>query len=95
MKILVAVKQVPDSETKVKIAADGKSLDPADVKWITSPYDEYALEEALRLKEAGLDLRSMHILRRDTTATIASLVCSDNAAAAAVLRDELVSEPPC
>ena len=49
---------------------------------------------ALRLKDAGLDLRSMHILRRDETATIASLVCSDNAAASAVLRDVLVSEPP-
>jgi electron transfer flavoprotein beta subunit len=52
MKILVALKQVPDTETKIKVAADGQSLDPADVKWITSPYDEYALEEALRLKEA-------------------------------------------
>ena len=52
MKILVALKQVPDTETKVKVAADGRSLDPADVKWITSPYDEYALEEAIRLKEA-------------------------------------------
>lgn len=52
MKILVALKQVPDTETKIKIAADGKSLDRADVKWITSPYDEYALEEGLRLKEA-------------------------------------------
>ena len=52
MKILVALKQVPDTETKIKIASDGKSLDPADIKWITSPYDEYALEEALRLKEA-------------------------------------------
>ena len=52
MKILVALKQVPDTETKIKIAPDGKSLDPADIKWITSPYDEYALEEALRLKEA-------------------------------------------
>ncbi|HEU4952475.1 MAG TPA: electron transfer flavoprotein subunit beta/FixA family protein [Holophagaceae bacterium] len=52
MKILVCLKQVPDTETKVKVAADGKSLDPSDVKWITSPYDEYALEEALRLKEA-------------------------------------------
>jgi electron transfer flavoprotein beta subunit len=52
MKILVALAQVPDTETKVKVAADGKSLDPADVKWITSPYDEYALEEALKLKEA-------------------------------------------
>ncbi|HET8716057.1 MAG TPA: electron transfer flavoprotein subunit beta/FixA family protein [Holophagaceae bacterium] len=52
MKILVCLKQVPDTETKVKVAADGKSLDPSDVKWITSPYDEYALEEALRLKES-------------------------------------------
>jgi len=37
----------------VKVAADGKSLDPSDVKWITGPYDEYALEEAIRIKEAG------------------------------------------
>jgi len=52
MKILVALKQVPDTETKIKVGADGRSLDPADVKWITSPYDEYALEEGLRLKES-------------------------------------------
>ncbi len=52
MKILVALKQVPDTETKIKVAADGRSLDPADVKWIISPYDEYALEEAIRIKEA-------------------------------------------
>ena len=39
MKILVAIKQVPDTETKIKVASDGRSLDPADVKWITSPYD--------------------------------------------------------
>ncbi len=52
MKILVALKQVPDTETKIKVAADGRSLDPADVKWITGPYDEYALEEAIRIKEA-------------------------------------------
>ena len=52
MKILVALKQVPDTETKIKVAADGRSLDPADVKWITNPYDEYALEEAVRIKEA-------------------------------------------
>ena len=52
MKILVALKQVPDTETRIKVAADGRSLDPADVKWIISPYDEYALEEAIRIKEA-------------------------------------------
>lgn len=47
---------------------------------------------ALRLKNAGLDLRSMHILRRDASTTTASLVCSDNARAAEVLRDVLVVE---
>jgi len=48
---------------------------------------------ALRLKDAGLDLRSMHILRREASSTTASLVCSDNALAAEVLRDVLVVEP--
>lgn len=52
MKILVSLKQVPDTEIKVKVAPDGKTIDPSDIKWITSPFDEYALEEALRLKEA-------------------------------------------
>ena len=51
MNSLVAVAYVPDTETKIKIAADGKSIDEADVKWIVSPYDEYALEEALKIKE--------------------------------------------
>jgi electron transfer flavoprotein beta subunit len=52
MNSLVAVAYVPDTETKIKIAADGTSIDEADVKWIVSPYDEYALEEALKTKEA-------------------------------------------
>lgn len=52
MKILVALKQVPDTETKIKIQPEGTALDLSDVKWVTSPYDEYALEEAMRLKES-------------------------------------------
>ncbi|GDX13087.1 electron transfer flavoprotein subunit beta [Acidobacteriota bacterium] len=52
MKILVALKQVPDTETKIKINSQGTALDLSDVKWVTSPYDEYALEEAMRLKES-------------------------------------------
>src|SRR5213592_3030871 len=51
MKIAVCIKRVPDSETRVKIAADGKSLDEAGVKFVLNPYDEFALEEALRRKE--------------------------------------------
>jgi electron transfer flavoprotein beta subunit len=53
MKILVCVKHVPDTETRVKIGADGRSLDETGVKMIISPYDEFALEEALRLREAA------------------------------------------
>jgi electron transfer flavoprotein beta subunit len=51
MKILVAVKQVPDTATPVKIGADPKSIDIAGITWIVSPYDEFAVEEALRIKE--------------------------------------------
>lgn len=49
---------------------------------------------AVRLKDAGLDLRSMHIVRRAGEFSIVSLVASDHAAAAAVLRDVLIGEPP-
>jgi len=52
MNSLVAIAYVPDTETKIRIAADGKSIDESDVKWIVSPYDEFALEEAIRTKEA-------------------------------------------
>ena len=51
MKILVAVKQVPDTATQVKIGADPRAIDTAGITWIVSPYDEYAVEEALRIKE--------------------------------------------
>src|SRR2546430_8821289 len=51
MKIAVCIKRVPDSETRVKIGSDGKSLDEAGVKFILNPYDEFAVEEALRRKE--------------------------------------------
>ena len=51
MKILVLVKQVPDTATQVKIGANPKAIDTAGVTWIVSPYDEFAVEEALRIKE--------------------------------------------
>jgi len=51
MKILVMVKQVPDTATQVKIGSDPRAIDTAGITWIVSPYDEYALEEALRIKE--------------------------------------------
>jgi len=53
VKIVVAIKQVPDTETKVVIAPDGRSIDESNVTWVVNPYDEYAVEEALKLKEAS------------------------------------------
>jgi electron transfer flavoprotein beta subunit len=51
MKIACCIKRVPDSETRVKIRSDGKSLDDAGVKFVLNPYDEFAVEEALQRKE--------------------------------------------
>ena len=51
MKIVVCIKQVPDTATQVKIAAGGKAIETAGITWIVSPYDEFAVEEALRIKE--------------------------------------------
>ncbi|MCB9030546.1 MAG: electron transfer flavoprotein subunit beta/FixA family protein [Deltaproteobacteria bacterium] len=53
MKILVPVKRVPDYEAKIKVNADGTGIQTADIKWIVNPFDEIAVEEALKLKEAG------------------------------------------
>lgn len=53
MKLAVCVKRVPDSEARIKIGSDGASIDPTGVKFVLNPYDEYAVEEALKLKEAA------------------------------------------
>ncbi len=51
MKIAVCMKQTPDTEATIKISSDGASIDEQNIKWIMNPYDEYATEVALRLKE--------------------------------------------
>ena len=51
MKIVALVKSVPDTESKIKIGADGVSIDAAGLKFVMNPYDEYAVEEGLRIRE--------------------------------------------
>ena len=51
MNIIVCLKQVPDTESQIKIGSDGKSIMTDDIKWVMNPYDEFGVEEALRLKE--------------------------------------------
>jgi len=54
MKIIVPVKRVVDYNVKVRVKADGSGIELANVKMSMNPFDEIALEEAVRLKEAGI-----------------------------------------
>jgi electron transfer flavoprotein beta subunit len=53
LNIVVCVKRTPDTETKIRVGGDGTTIDPSGVKFIISPYDEFAIEAALQLKEAS------------------------------------------
>ena len=53
MKVLVPVKRVIDYNVKVRVKADGSGVDLANVKMSMNPFDEIAVEQAIRLKEAG------------------------------------------
>ena len=53
MNLVVCIKQVPDTETQIKVGADGKSINIDDIKWVMNPYDEFGVEEALKIKEAN------------------------------------------
>lgn len=52
MKIFVCVKQVPDTETRIQVKGDRSGIEETGVKWVLNPYDEFAVEEALKIKEA-------------------------------------------
>jgi electron transfer flavoprotein beta subunit len=54
MKLLVPVKRVVDANVKVRVKADGTGVELANVKMAMNPFDEIAVEEAIRLKEAGV-----------------------------------------
>ncbi len=53
MKVAVLMKRVPDTASVFKIAPDNKSVDMTGLKYVMSPYDEHAVEEAIQLREAG------------------------------------------
>ena len=51
MNIIACVKQVPDTETLIKVKPDGSGIVEDGIKWVMNPYDEFGVEEALKLKE--------------------------------------------
>ena len=77
MKIFVCVKQVPDTETKIKILPDQTGIDLTGIKWVMNPYDENAVEEAIKFKE------------KNTGAQIWAITAGPKARATEVLRTAL------
>jgi electron transfer flavoprotein beta subunit len=55
MRMVVCLKRVPDTESVIRLSADGSAIERGDLSYIINPYDEYALEAALQLKEAHPD----------------------------------------
>jgi hypothetical protein len=55
MKIIVAIKQVPERDAPIRIGGTGKWIDESDIEWALNESDAYALEEALLLKEKSGD----------------------------------------
>lgn len=53
VKIFVCIKQVPDTEAKIKISADQSGIETTGIKWVMNPYDEIAVEEAVKLRDAN------------------------------------------
>ncbi len=53
MKVVVCCKRVPPTDARIKVASDGSGIDEEGVQFVLNPYDEFAVEEAVKLKEAG------------------------------------------
>lgn len=77
MKVFVCLKQVPDTETKIKLLPDQSGIDSAGVKWVMNPYDEFAVEEAVKFKE------------KNPTAQVWAITCGPKTRAGEVLRTAL------
>jgi electron transfer flavoprotein beta subunit len=62
MKVLVVVRQVPDSTTTIKIRPDQQDIDRAGIKMVVNPFDEFAIEQAVQLREKRKDVQSVTAL---------------------------------
>lgn len=62
MKILVLIKQVPDSTTQIKIRSDGEDIERAGVKMVVNPFSEFAIELAVQLREKRNDVAQVTVL---------------------------------
>ena len=109
MNLYVCIKQVPDTETKIKLNGDSNGIDTTGIKWIMSSYDEFGVEEALRFREknagstvtvisAGPDrvvdaLRTALAMGADNAIHVELPDTADNAFTAKALSGALKKEP--
>ena len=110
MEIIVCVKRVPDTETRIRILEDSSEISSEGVKYITSPYDEFALEAGVRMKEAHEpvcvtvltlggeraqeNLRNALALGADQAKLLRGSITMDGLATAKVLAKEIDSTKP-
>lgn len=73
MKILVPLKRVPDPDTKIRLLPDGSGLDASGVTFVVNPFDEIALEEALRLREGGHPVEEIVVVTLGGAETVEQL----------------------
>lgn len=52
MNLIACMKRVPDTASQIRVGADGRSVDPAGISYVVNPYDEFAVEECIKIKEA-------------------------------------------
>ncbi len=88
MKVLVALKRVVDPYVKIRVCADGSGVETTNVKMSTNPFDEIAIEEAVRLKEQGLATST-------TVIAIGSIASQENLRAALALGIDNALFVPC
>jgi electron transfer flavoprotein beta subunit len=89
MNILVFVKRVPDTESKIRVNPETKSVVEEGLNFILSPYDEYAMEEALRLREAKGGKVTAVTLGRDESLVVLRKCLAMGADEAVLIRDPL------
>jgi len=88
MNSIVCLKQVPDTEARIKIAADGAGIDESDIQLVVNPFDEYAIEAGLQLKEQdGGGTVTLVSMGGEQTATALRTGLAMGADAAVLLKD--------
>jgi electron transfer flavoprotein beta subunit len=91
VEIAVLLKQVPATESMILLAEDGMSIKTADLKWVINPYDEYAVEEALRIREVQGGSVTVYSVGTDKTVEAIRTALAMGADAGVLIKDPVTA----